>query len=165
MGFGWSLQASTLQRLGTPLDFQPPGNPTSVTLTDGDGTTHTFTWNSTTSTWTSPPGLHYYLQDVNGANCSANGKDPVAKAWLLTAPDRTQFWFDCQGYQSAVIDKNGNEADFTYTQRNSNNSPREFLDYITAPPAGRPWPSATTKRATPPTATSTPTATSPPAPT
>ena len=136
MGFGWSLQASTLQRLGTPLDFHPPGNPTSVTLTDGDGTTHTFTWNSTTSTWVAPPGLHYYLQDVNGSSCSANGKDPIAKAWLMTAPDRTQFWFDCQGYQSAVIDNNGNEADFTYTQRKSNNQPREFLDYITDP-AGR----------------------------
>jgi hypothetical protein len=84
----------------------------------------------------SPPGLHYYLQNVNAANCSANGKDPVAKAWLMTAPDRTQFWFDCQGYQSAVVDKNGNEADFTYTQRNSNNQPREFLNYITDP-AGR----------------------------
>src|SRR5258708_35383295 len=37
MGFGWSLQASTLQRLGTPLDFPPPGHPTSVPPTDGDG--------------------------------------------------------------------------------------------------------------------------------
>ena len=59
-----------------------------------------------------------------------------SRAWLLTRPDRTQFWFDCQGYQSAVVDRNGNEADFTYSQRNSNNQPVKFLDYITDP-AGR----------------------------
>jgi YD repeat-containing protein len=134
MGFGWSLQASSLMRLGTPLDFlpNPPQNATTVKLTDGDGTSHLFTKNSD-GTWASPPGVHYYLQNVNASNCSANGKDPIAKAWLMTAPDRTQFWFDCQGYQTAVIDKNGNEADFSYTQRNSNNQPREFLDYITDP--------------------------------
>lgn len=31
------------------------------------------------------------------------------RAWLLTRPDRTQFYFDCQGYQSAVVDRNGHE--------------------------------------------------------
>jgi RHS repeat-associated protein len=134
MGFGWSLQASTLTRLGTPLDFHPNPNPTTVTLTDGDGTSHWFTWNASTSQWLSPPGVHYYLQQV--ADCSPNGKDPASKAWLMTRPDRTQFWFDCQGYQTAVIDRNGNEADFTYAQRKSNNQPVKFLDYITDP-AGR----------------------------
>jgi RHS repeat-associated protein len=131
MGFGWSLQASTLMRLGTPLDFLPNPHPTTVKLTDGDGTSHLFTYNSTTGQWLSPPGVHEYLQQV--ADCSPNGKDPAAKAWLLTRPDRTQFWFDCQGYQTAVIDGNGNEADFTYSQRNSNNQPVKFLDYITDP--------------------------------
>jgi RHS repeat-associated protein len=134
MGFGWSLQASSLMRLGTPLDFlpNPPQNATTVKLTDGDGTSHLFTKNSD-GTWASPPGVHYDLQNINASSCSANGKDPIAKAWLMTAPDRTQFWFDCQGYQTAVIDNNGNEADFSYTQRNSSNQPREFLDYITDP--------------------------------
>jgi RHS repeat-associated protein len=134
MGFGWSLQASTLQRLGTPLEFHPAGNPTQVTLTDGDGTTHTFTLNSSTNTWTSPPGLHYYLQKTSDqAFCSANGKDPVTDAWTMTAPDNTRFDFDCNGYQTSVTDKNGNTATFTYTQKNSNNSPVEHLDYITDP--------------------------------
>jgi hypothetical protein len=41
--------------------------------------------------------------------------------------------FDCQGYQTAVVDRNGNEADFTYTERNSANKPVKFLDYITDP--------------------------------
>src|SRR5262249_47683057 len=125
MGFGWSLQASSLMRLGTPLDFLPNPHPTTITLTDGDGTSHLFTFNSSTNQWQSPPGVHYYLQSI--ADCTPNGKDPISKAWLLTAPDRTQFWFDCQGYQTAVVDKNGNEADFTYSQRNSNNQPVKFL--------------------------------------
>jgi YD repeat-containing protein len=131
MGFGWSLQASTLMRLGTPLDFHPQSHPTTVTLTDGDGTTHTFTLGSD-GTWVSPPGVHYYLQYMTAAECPANGKEGATpKAWLMTAPDDTQFWFDCEGYQTAVVDKNGNEADFTYTQSNSNNAPTELLDSIT----------------------------------
>jgi YD repeat-containing protein len=133
MGFGWSLQASTLMRLGTPLEFHPQSHPTTVTLTDGDGTTHTFTLGSD-GTWVSPPGLHYYLQYMTAADCPANGKEGASpKAWLLTAADGTQFWFDCEGYQTAVVDKNGNEADFTYTQSNSNNAPTELLDSITDP--------------------------------
>jgi RHS repeat-associated protein len=131
MGFGWSLQASTLTRLGTPLDFHPKSNPTTITLTDGNGGSHAFTWNSSNGTWTSPPGFHYYLQSY--AACNVNGKDNPARAWLITAPDRTQFFFDCEGYQTAVVDKNGNEADFTYTSRKSENKPEEFLDYITDP--------------------------------
>jgi len=134
MGFGWSLQASTLMRLGTPLDFHPNPNPTTVTLTDGDGTGHLFTYNSSTGQWLSPPGVHYFLQQVG--SCDPSGKTQNARAWLLTRPDRTQFFFDCQGYQSAVVDRNGNEADFTYSQRNSNNKPVKFLSYITDP-AGR----------------------------
>jgi hypothetical protein len=35
-GYGWSVQASSMIRLGTPLDFHPNPNPTTITLTDGD---------------------------------------------------------------------------------------------------------------------------------
>jgi RHS repeat-associated protein len=131
MGFGWSLQASTLMRLGTALDFLPNPNPVTVKLTDGDGTSHLFTHNSSTGQWESPPGVHFYLQQPG--SCDPSGKTQNDRAWLLTAPDRTKFYYDCQGYQTAVIDKNGNEADFTYSQRNSNNKPVKFLDYITDP--------------------------------
>jgi hypothetical protein len=133
-GFGFSLQASTLTRLGTPLDFHPNPNPTTVTLTDGNGGSHEFTWNSSTSTWTSPPGFHYYLQQL--ATCDPSGDINNSQAWLITAPDRTQFYFDCEGYQTSQVDKNGNTATFTYTIRKSDNKPEEFLDYITDP-AGR----------------------------
>jgi RHS repeat-associated protein len=134
MGFGWSLQASSLMRLGTPLDFQPNPNPRTITLTDGDGTSHVFSFDSSKNQWVSPPGLHYFLQPgPDNGQCGANDQGQGARAWLLTRPDRTQFYFDCQGYQAAVVDRNGNEADFSYTDRSSNNKPLKFLDYITDP--------------------------------
>jgi RHS repeat-associated protein len=133
MGFGWSLQASTLMRLGSPLDFHPnpQNNSATAALTDGDGTTHTFTRADATSPWVSPPGFHYFLQQDPNA-CDPSGHTEDSPAWTLTRPDRTQILFDCQGYQSAVIDRNGNETDFTYEDRdNSYNKPVKFLDYIT----------------------------------
>ena len=134
MGFGWSLQASTLQQLGTPLRFSRGPRPTAVTLTDGDGTTHTFTWNWRTRTWISPPGLPYYLQQV--ASCRP-GEQYTARAWLLTAPDRTQFYFDCAGYQTAIVDNNGNQASFTYSWYRSDGRPVRLLDSITDPSGRR----------------------------
>jgi RHS repeat-associated protein len=127
MGYGWSIQASTPTRLGTPLDFHPNPNPTEVTMTDGDGTSHVWTWNSTTSTWTSPAGVHLYLQQL--ASCGPQVTN--ARAWLMTKPDRSQFFYDCEGFPTSVVDKNGNESDFTYTSRQSENKPEEFLSYIT----------------------------------
>jgi RHS repeat-associated protein len=135
MGFGWSLQASTLARVGTPLAFSPGPHPATVTLTDGDGTTHTFTWDRRTGTWISPPGLPYYLQQVAG--CRRGERDTQSRAWLMTAPDRTQFYFDCQGYQTAIVDNNGNEADFTYSWYDSYGRPVRLLDYITDPSGRR----------------------------
>ena len=128
-GFGWSVQLSTPTRLGTPLDFHPNPHPTEVSFTDGDGTGHVFTWNATAATWTAPAGVHLYLQQL--ADCGPQVTN--ARAWVMTRPDRTQFFYDCAGYPTAVVDKNGNEADFTYTARNSQNKPTEFLTYVTDP--------------------------------
>lgn len=126
-GFGWSVQASSLVRLGTALDFHPNPNPTKVTLTDGDGTGHTFSWNSTTSTWDSPKGVHLYLQRL--VDCGP--KTEESRAWVATRPDRVQFFFDCDGYPSAIVDKNGNELLFTYESRQAQNKPTKYLRYIT----------------------------------
>jgi YD repeat-containing protein len=131
MGFGWSLSASSLMRLGTPLQFHPPGQdwPTTIRLTDGDGTTHTFTLNTHGSTnqavwdYDHPFGVHLYLQK--------NSSTDTARAWVLTRPDRTQFLFDADGYQSATRDNNGNELLFTWERRKSNNKPIKFLKYLT----------------------------------
>ncbi|WP_262285999.1 DNRLRE domain-containing protein [Micromonospora sp. MA102] len=133
-GYGWSLQASSLMRLGSPLDFHPNPNPTKITLTDGDGTSHWFTWDSATSTWKSPKGVHLYLEKVTASDCKPNTQEP--KAWRLTKPDRTQFYYDCEGFLTSTVDNNGNTMVFTYEERKSNNKPTKFLRYITDP-AGR----------------------------
>ncbi|WP_446210444.1 golvesin C-terminal-like domain-containing protein [Micromonospora sp. IBSANI012] len=133
-GYGWSLQASSMMRLGTPLDFHPNPNPTKVTLTDGDGTAHRFTRNDQTGEWISPKGVHLYLQKVTSLDCKPNTQE--RRAWLLTKPDRTRFYYDCEGFLTSVVDNNENEMVFTYEERRSNNKPTKFLRYITDP-AGR----------------------------
>ena len=137
MGHGWSLAASSIMRLGTPLDLHPKGqdHPTTATLTDGDGTSHTFELNKNGSTdparWTydRPAGVHLFLQRDGAA-------DP-SRRWKMTRPDRTEFLFDEGGWLTAIRDKNANELQFTYTERKSNNQPRKFLSYITDPTARR----------------------------
>ncbi|GAA1589570.1 hypothetical protein GCM10009789_49020 [Kribbella sancticallisti] len=136
MGYGWSLSTSTLNRLGTALDFHPRGQkwPTTITLTDGDGTSHTFALNKHGTTdetmwdYDHPKGVHLYLQKIADP---PDNKTSVNRAWMLTRPDRTQFFFDDQGFQSVIRDKNGNETLFTYEERKSANKPVKFLDYIT----------------------------------
>jgi RHS repeat-associated protein len=132
-GFGWSLQASSVTRLGTPLDFHPNPHPTTVKLTDGDGTTHTFSWNATAGEWTSPRAVHLYLQQL--VECKEQTEN--AQAWVMTRPDRTQFFYDCQGYLSSIVDRNGNAMTFTYEVRKSQNKPTKFLRYV-YDAAGRP---------------------------
>ncbi|MEW2352547.1 RHS repeat-associated core domain-containing protein [Spirillospora sp. NPDC029432] len=112
-GPGWTISASSVQRLGTPLQFSGglPGHPASVTLVDGDGTSHVYKLNKNGSldpskwTYDSPAGVHLRLQKK-----AAKGD----RAWVMTKPDRTEFFFDAQGYQTAVVDKNGNPLSLTY---------------------------------------------------
>jgi YD repeat-containing protein len=126
-GYGWSLQTSSLMRLGTPLDFHPNPNPTTVTLTDGDGTSHWFTWDAAANEWKSPKGVKLFLQ----RQVVCDNKTQDRRAWVMTRPDRTQFFYDCDGYLSTVVDNNGNTLTFTYDERRSNNKPTKFLKYIT----------------------------------
>lgn len=138
-GFGWSLQASSIMRLGTPLDPHPNTQGRTVSLTDGDGTTHTFTLDDKGTPSTSddeylhPAGVHLFLQRL--VDCKP--KDEISRAWVMTRPDRTQFFFDCAGYLSSVVDNNGNQLDFVYEARRSNNQPTKFLRYLTDPTGRR----------------------------
>ncbi|MEV0489525.1 DNRLRE domain-containing protein [Streptomyces atratus] len=134
LGHGWSAQAASPLRLGAALDFHPNPNPSEVTLPDGDGTSHIFRKQEDGS-WKAPAGVHYLLEQGSGVDCTPD-KDGDPKAWSLTRPDRTQFFFDCDGYVTSVADKNGNTQAFTYEERKSNNKPVKFLRYITDP-AGR----------------------------
>ncbi|MEV4811809.1 DNRLRE domain-containing protein [Micromonospora avicenniae] len=134
-GYGWSVQASSMMRLGAPLDFHPNPNPTKVTLTDGDGTSHWFTWDAAANEWKSPKGVHLHLQKYSSVDCKPNTEE--SKAWVLTRPDRTQFFYDCEGFLTSIVDNNQNEMVFTYEVRKSNNKPTKFLRYITDPTGRR----------------------------
>ncbi|WP_405601325.1 DNRLRE domain-containing protein [Streptomyces sp. NBC_01410] len=131
-GHGWSMQASGPIRLGAPLEFHPKPNPTEIRLPDGDGTTHVFRWDSATSSWKAPAGVHYKLAAKAGLDCTPL-KDPIPDAWTMTRPDGTRFLFGCDGYLTSTVDKNGNTMLFTYEERKSNNKPTKFLTYITDP--------------------------------
>ncbi|WP_079138539.1 DNRLRE domain-containing protein [Actinacidiphila rubida] len=131
MGPGWSPQASAPVRLGAALDFHPNPNPTTVTLVDGDGTSSVFT-RQADGTFKAPAGVHYLLAPKPGADCTPN-KDDTPDAWSMTQPDGTRYFYDCDGYTTSIVDKNGNTETFTYATRKSNNKPVKFLQYITDP--------------------------------
>ncbi|WP_338694773.1 DNRLRE domain-containing protein [Streptomyces sp. Q6] len=131
LGAGWSAQAAMPLRLGAALDFHPNPHPTEVSLPDGDGTTHVFRKQDDGS-WRAPAGVHYLLRQGAGVDCTPD-KDGDPRAWSLTRPDRAQFFFDCDGYLTSVVDKNGNTQTYTYAERKSNNKPVKFLTYIEDP--------------------------------
>jgi hypothetical protein len=64
-------------------------------------------------------------------SCGPNTEE--SRAWSMTSPDRTSFFFDCDGYLSSIEDNNGNVMSFTYEVRRSQNKPTKFLRYITDP--------------------------------
>jgi RHS repeat-associated protein len=130
-GFGWSMEASAPIRVGQAMEFHPNPHPTEVVMVDGAGNAHKWTWDATANEWKAPPGVHLFLQQL--ADCGPQTEN--ARAWSMTRPDRTTFYFDCDGYPTAQVDANGNEADFTYSKRQSQNKPTEFLTYITDPVA------------------------------
>ncbi|WP_327730336.1 polymorphic toxin-type HINT domain-containing protein [Streptomyces sp. NBC_00487] len=126
-GYGWSLQASSPVRLGTPLDFHPSALlPKQITLTDGDGTSHVFSKNKK-GEWDSPAGVHFRVKQLE-KDCLL--KPHQREAWEFLRPDRTRFLFDCQGYPSAQVDKNGNRMEFTYEERLLGH-PSKLLKYVT----------------------------------
>jgi YD repeat-containing protein len=130
-GFGWTVDASSPARLGQALQFHPQSSPTSVVMVDSTGDAHQWNLNTTSNTWTSPPGEHLYLQQTQ--QCTQ--QTPNAPAWKMTSPDRTTVVFDCEGYPVSQADANGNTAVYSYTDKQSQNKPEEFLQYITDPVA------------------------------
>jgi RHS repeat-associated protein len=124
-GFGWSVSTSTLTRLGTPLQFHGD----EVTLVDGDGTSHRFeldkhgSGDSRKWTYESPAGVHLNLRKVSG--------DDDSRRWVFTTPDRTEMFFDDRGYQTATVDRNGNELKFSYERGFIGNRGVQLLTHIT----------------------------------
>ncbi|MEU8286703.1 DNRLRE domain-containing protein [Micromonospora sp. NPDC048905] len=133
MGLGWSLSTTSAVRLGSPLQFRGGDStwPQQVAMTDGDGTTHLFNLDkhnsANTADWryVQPAGVHLYLQRT--------GSGDTSQAWTMTRPDRSQFVFDEQGYQSAVRDRNGNQLLFTYERMQVDYRNTAMLRYLTDP--------------------------------
>ncbi|WP_306208171.1 golvesin C-terminal-like domain-containing protein [Actinoplanes sp. RD1] len=123
LGYGWSLSTSTLHRLGSPLQFDGPGDkPAQVTLVDGDGTGHIFERNAAGG-YDSPAGVNLLLQRTTGTD--------DARRWSITSPDRTTMFFDARGQQSVSVDRNGNELTFHYVQGVINNRTTAVLTHLT----------------------------------
>ncbi|MEU0880187.1 RHS repeat-associated core domain-containing protein [Lentzea sp. NPDC005914] len=134
LGTGWSLTTSSLHRLGSPLQFHrpllsDPDYPAKVTLIDGDGTSHWFELNKNGSndkkkwSYDSPAGVHLHL--------ARNGGDDKSRTWVMTHPDSTRNFFDADGYQTAIADKNNNELKFTYVRTTHGNRNTGVLTEIT----------------------------------
>jgi RHS repeat-associated protein len=97
VGNNFSLAISGLTRFGAPIDIDRK----SITLVDGDGTSHTFTASSDGS-WRRPPGVHLFLRQV-----STDRRNP--RFWAFSRPDDVTFSFDADGFPTAIRDRNGNE--------------------------------------------------------
>ncbi len=114
-GHNFSLSLSGLSRLGAPLDIHPnkadeiSGHANKwVELTDGDGTVHHFdgtTLADGSTTWQEPAGVNLYLRSI--------ATNPADRRWALTRPDNVTFFYDDQGFPTAVVDRNGNTLTFT----------------------------------------------------
>jgi YD repeat-containing protein len=113
-GHNFSLAISGLTRLGEPLDIHPnkadqiSGRSNKwVELVDGDGTLHHFTGTTQadgSTRWTEPAGVNLYLR--------ATGSADPARAWALTRPDKVTFYYNTDGFPTAIVDRNGNTMAF-----------------------------------------------------
>ncbi|MGH2750230.1 MAG: RHS repeat-associated core domain-containing protein [Actinomycetota bacterium] len=108
LGDNFGLSISSLTQLGQPIDIHPKnaddpqGNaPRWVRFVDADGTPHQFDGEKVGGSivWHPPPGVHLYLRALTG--------DPLGK-WAFTRPDDVTFYYDADGFPTAVTDRNGN---------------------------------------------------------
>jgi hypothetical protein len=128
LGIGWSLSTSSLMRMGSPVentvkvDQQDKVVSGDMILTDDDGTSHMFSYNTTTKEFVGPPTADMYLQYLSGS--------VKTKKWVITEPDRTQYYFDDKGYITEEVDNTGNSLKYVYEEINANNMPVKLLRYM-----------------------------------
>jgi len=115
-GNNFSLSMSGLSRLGTPIDIHPNNadiisgkSNKYVIVTDGDGTTHKFANGVTgadgVTRFTEPPGVNLYLRSIP--------TNPDSRRWAFTRPDKVTYFYDTDGFPTAITDRNGNTLTFT----------------------------------------------------
>ena len=105
-GNGWSFAISSVLRFGSQIVEHPTNSDLLagrtqhwVELIDADGTSHVYTSADNGTHWDHPDGFHYYLHKVSGN-------------WLLTAPDRTTYAYNADGFPLYTEDKNQNRITF-----------------------------------------------------
>jgi RHS repeat-associated protein len=121
-GRGVSVQLGSITRLNEPLWMVDGANVPSTTgngdgvrtivLTDGDGTRHTFTYDSGSPglRFNAPAGVHLELRRYN--------TDPNSpRFWAATRPDGSTFFFFRDGRASESEDRHGNLLRLVYGER------------------------------------------------
>ena len=109
-GIGFSLGISGVTRLNEPLSgvnavTDPVALASQIRLTDTDGTRHVFT-HTTGGKYNPPPGVELALRYQSSASTD--------KRWAATRPDGVTFYFDADGYQTLIVDRNANTIRYEY---------------------------------------------------
>jgi RHS repeat-associated protein len=81
-----------------------------VTMTDADGTVHTFT-KAADGSWIAPPGVSMRLRRNQDGGTIVT---PIEEKWALTRPDGITHFFDNLGYLTKTKDRNGNVLEYEY---------------------------------------------------
>ncbi len=136
VGEGWSLAISSLTRFDIDgFRIHPPGNPSTVTLTDADGTTQEFRWQQDDQQrwyWKPPDGVNLYLRHITpSVACARDPQGPTAE-WAVTTPDRLTYFYDelggGKGFPLKVRDRNDNELCFEATGDSGNRRVTKVYD-------------------------------------
>lgn len=140
VGSGFSASISGLTRINEPLggvftaqlgSVSAITAPGAITLTDPDGTEHTFRAKvGEAGAFEPPPGVDLRLrlystssshdERYNGNAANTGPLDSTlpqnkAKYWAITRPDGVTYFFDALGYARSIEDRNGNKIKFLYT--------------------------------------------------
>ena len=111
-------QTAFLNYLRSDLGLQVPDDTPlgdSITLTDSDGTVHTFQ-RGQGNNWIHPAGVTMYLRRYNPA--VASRVTIVPDKWAMTRPDGVTHFFDNLGYLTSTKDRNGNTLRYDYQHVN-----------------------------------------------
>jgi YD repeat-containing protein len=104
IGPGFSLGIDGLTRLNEPIDVKKVKQGM-ITFRDVDGTLHVFMQDPSNSQhWIAPPGVFLWLRQWSTT-------DPT-KAWAITRPDGVTFFYDDDGYERSIEDRQGNTLSF-----------------------------------------------------
>ncbi|MDP2710879.1 MAG: Ig-like domain-containing protein, partial [Solirubrobacteraceae bacterium] len=118
MGRGFSLAVSGLSRLNEPLAGVSlagiPTVPNQIGLSDADGTRHTFNRIGGTTQYSHPPGVNLRLRRFTAPPLIVLPGANTSKTWAITRPDGTTFYYDANGYERSIVDRNGNTITFEY---------------------------------------------------